>query len=255
MRLTPLALVGCQISPDAFGLFEPGSTLGEPCVIEPVNRVRATLSAANARSRAALALPAERTQEPCDGIDNDEDGFTDPHCGTVPCSEDAECTMGGLLPDADCNPYQHLVPGFSSPGCNQIDGYSSNPDHMLNDCWGVLCPEGLKCVAGDCLVPGTGAPCSRCTSGADCPLNSGCIPIVHGQFEWQNGESPAVCHTYCHDTPCPEGYGCYRVAVSISLMTTYHEFCLPNDTESCPLFERFDDPGFELVGRVSGDCH
>ena len=141
-----------------------------------------------------LLLPCEPTYEPCDLIDNDGDGITDPHCPSVPCSSDAECTYGGLIPDADCD--MHARGG---PGWNQIDGVEAAAEL----CQGMLCPPGLKCDAGECVVPGKNPPCAPCTKGADCPINSGCIPVD----EWQ-GFDNAVCVTFCHEFPCPEGTVC-----------------------------------------------
>ncbi len=141
-----------------------------------------------------LRLPCERTEEPCDLIDNDLDGFIDPHCPTIECNRDADCTYGGLLPDADCNFW-----GSPHPVCNQIDGF---PRGENQKCWGVLCPSGTKCVQGDCVAPGTFPPNSFCTSGSDCPLASGCIPLDHEEA------TMGICTHFCHDFPCPDGYIC-----------------------------------------------
>ncbi len=149
-----------------------------------------------------LRLPCELTTEACDTIDNDNDGFTDPHCPTIPCTEDgvnwssAACTFGGLLLDADCNEWN-----LPEPGCNQIDGAPF--DAPTNLCWGMLCPPGLKCFAGDCIVPGNTGPNEPCTSGAECPIHAGCIPTEHGDT------TTAICIHFCANVPCPEGFGCY----------------------------------------------
>ena len=152
-----------------------------------------------------MLLPCEPTKEPCDEVDNDADGFTDPHCGSMSCTSDGACTYGGLLPDADCN--IHSTPSNTLgdlPGGvgNQIDGVPGVAS--LEECWGMLCPPALKCVQGECLQPGTGLPGQSCTSGADCPLNSGCIPIDDQTV----GESVGECVTYCQDFPCPDGFLC-----------------------------------------------
>jgi hypothetical protein len=143
---------------------------------------------------APLRLPCVRTQEECDGIDNDSDGFVDPHCPTIDCKSDSDCTYGGLLADADCNFW-----GSPLPACNQIDGF---PRGDNTKCWGVLCPSGSKCVRGECMAPGSFSPNSFCSSGSDCPMNSGCIPLDHEEA------TVGVCTHFCHDAPCPDGYTC-----------------------------------------------
>lgn len=141
-----------------------------------------------------IRLPCARTEEACDGVDDDADGITDPHCGTMPCTSDADCTLGGLLLDSDCD---HLNP--KGPVCREIDGVRDAPTFQ---CAGVLCPPGRKCTEGECVLPGTGLPESPCTSGRDCPLHGGCIPIE------DSNDSPHECVVFCQDLPCPAGYEC-----------------------------------------------
>ncbi len=141
-----------------------------------------------------MRLPCEPTYEECNGIDDDFDGFLDPKCGTESCTDSVDCTHGGLMPDADCN--QNSAAG---PVCTWIDGVP--PVESILDCRGMLCPPGLKCVQGDCLVPGDGPPLSSCTSGADCAINSGCLsPVEEGTVGY--------CVWFCHDFPCPDGFVC-----------------------------------------------
>jgi hypothetical protein len=152
-----------------------------------------------------MLLPCEPTTEPCDNIDNDADGFTDPHCGSMPCLSEADCTYGGMLPDADCNHYPTpsiLLGDLPGGVCNQIDGVPG--DKTLEFCWGKLCPPTLKCVQGDCIPPGDGLPGAECSSGADCPLNAGCIPVEAMTI----GPSIGRCKWYCHEFPCPDGFLC-----------------------------------------------
>jgi|GEM_PF-6212312 hypothetical protein len=142
-----------------------------------------------------VRLPCASTQEPCDGVDNDADGITDPHCGTMDCTTDADCSSGGLVPDVDCNPHAD-----DGPKCSQIDGV--DPKGKPKGCWGMLCPPGLKCVEGDCYVPGALGPGEPCSTGEDCPIHAGCIPMEEAQFD------TAVCTYFCHDIPCPDGFHC-----------------------------------------------
>lgn len=197
-----------------------------------------------------LTLPLVRTQEPCDGVDNDGDGFTDPHCGNVPCRSDADCTYGGLLPDADCNSFQHLVEGFDSPGCNQIDGFSAEGgEAQLNSCWGVLCPTGQKCVGGDCGPPGIKAPCEPCESGRDCALNAGCIPLITNASDFESRGKPA-CLTYCHDVACPSGFACNTVKADVDGKVTWHRVCFPEGSTTCPLLGDDSPEGFSFPGPI-----
>ena len=152
-----------------------------------------------------MLLPCEPTTEPCDGVDNDADGFTDPHCTSIPCAGDKDCTYGGLLPDADCNLHaspSNMLGDVPAGVCNQIDGVPSHESHEY--CWGMLCPPTLKCVQGECIEPGTGAPGAPCTSGADCPLNAGCIPTDEDGV----GAPTGRCEWYCHEFDCPSGTEC-----------------------------------------------
>jgi len=182
-----------------------------------------------------MRLPCERTEEPCNLIDDDMDGFLDPKCGTVSCSASAECTLGGLMPDADC--HQNAPEG---PVCTWIDG--APPTDALLLCRGVLCPPGLKCFEGACITPGDGAPYSDCSSGAECPINAGCLPMTEEGTD-------AGCTWFCQDVPCPSGYECneniFQNTWTGDLVT--HLICEPEGTgdggegasidcrmESCP---------------------
>lgn len=142
-----------------------------------------------------LRLPCERTEEPCDRVDNDADGITDPHCPTRLCTSDADCTFGGLLQDVDCNF------NFDPPACTPIDGYPFDEEKAFA-CRGVLCPPGLKCSLGECGPPGTGLPGASCTNGWGCPIQAGCLPAE------RPGKTGGECLQYCQDTPCPDGFHC-----------------------------------------------
>ncbi|MBN93943.1 MAG: hypothetical protein CL928_07700 [Deltaproteobacteria bacterium] len=100
-----------------------------------------------------------------------------------------------MLLDADCNVY-----GVPVPVCNQIDGAPYDAPTSL--CQGMLCPPGFKCFAGTCIIPGNLLPQEPCVSGAECPINAGCIPSVYGD------PSSALCTYFCAYAPCPPGYSC-----------------------------------------------
>ena len=180
---------------------------------------------------AELRLPCERTQEPCDGVDNDGDGITDPKCPTQSCASDADCTFGALMGDADCCTRRCDASTCDQPDdcggvcecgtagpahvCNQIDAVSLHRSPFL--CWGVLCPPGTKCVEGQCVTPGHGLPGTACTSGKDCDGHSGCIVNSRGQGR---------CLAFCQAFPCPDGWYCssYRYA-GPSGAEVLHETC------------------------------
>ena len=163
-----------------------------------------------------LRLPCQRTIEPCDGVDNDADGILDPHCPTISCTADADCTFDGLVPDADCDDHN---PG--GPSCKPIDG---NGVEGLDQCRGVLCPPGLKCYAGDCSRPGTASPGAPCETGLECPINSGCIPNNPDELDTNK------CVHFCHDAPCPTGFACVTPPPGIEPVS--HSVC--HGMTTCP---------------------
>ncbi len=191
-----------------------------------------------------LRLPCVRTEEPCDGIDNDSDGIIDPHCPTRTCTSDADCTLGGVILDTDCcvrvcraddcgepDGCGGTCPCDGSvavPVCTQIDGWPRTGAPMK--CQGVLCPPGLKCVEGDCVTPGTHLPGQQCDSGRDCALTSGCVPF--------DPTEPPRCLSYCNETPCPTGYVC-----------SYQEY--PTDAGFPVIHETCRQPGLCERGRKS----
>ena len=191
---------------------------------------------------APVLLPCKRTEEPCDGMDNDNDGIADPHCPTRTCTSDADCTLGGLIKDTDCcvrvcdsgscgddDGCGGTCPCDGEPAlpvCTQIDGWPRTNAPML--CQGVLCPPGLKCVEGACVEPGNNLPGQQCNSGADCPLTSGCVP-----FE---PDEPPRCLMYCNEAPCPTGYVC-----------SYQEY--PTKSGGFVIHETCRQPGLCELGR------
>ena len=165
-----------------------------------------------------IRLPCQPTVEPCDGIDNDADGITDPHCPSLACTTDADCTYGGLVLDADCNELGDVIGSVLIPVCNPIDGVSKDT-YVAHPCWGKLCPPGRKCVNGDCVTPGTAPPYAPCDDGADCPINAGCIP-----------DSPAAatgtCVYFCQHVACPTGFECRTVTTpGAGAVTVTHQVC------------------------------
>jgi len=183
-----------------------------------------------------LRLPCEITKEECDGIDNDADGITDPHCGTVSCTSESDCTYGGLVPDADCNPFAD-----GGPKCSQIDGV--DPKDNPFGCWGMLCPPGLKCVEGGCYTPGTKGPGEPCDSGEECPIAAGCIPTEHAQFD------TAICVYFCQDIPCPDGYLCSDGDNSRSKSS---KVCQPEDMQPPNTADPPDGCEPDCIGKMCG---
>jgi hypothetical protein len=158
------------------------------------------------------------------------------------------------MPGADC--HQNAATG---PVCTWIDGAPPTEDLLL--CRGVLCPPEIKCFLGDCIVPGTGLPYSDCDSGADCPINAGCLPLTEEGFD-------ASCTWFCQDFPCPVGYECNESIfenTSTGQLVT-HLICepLPSDGEgtgetcqpdSCPECEdKVDDDGDGFIDCADEGC-
>jgi len=200
-----------------------------------------------------LRLPCEPTWEPCNNKDDDLDGFLDPKCGTESCNGSIDCTMGGLMPDADCNQND---PG--GPVCTWIDGVP--PVDSILDCMGMLCPPDLKCVQGECVVPGDGLPYTPCESGSDCPINAGCLAeVVEGTTGW--------CTWFCQDFPCPDGFSCQEYQFQsphtgqmVSQLTCNPEdegegsglSCLPSACPDC--VDEIDNDGDGLIDCEDDGC-
>ncbi len=163
--------------------------------------------------KSPLLLPCQRTQEECDKKDNDGDGITDPHCNSIACWSDSDCTLNGLIPDARCD--FNATP----PACLHIDGWpketSAGPGFK---CSGVACPPGLKCVGGDCVQPGVGLPGAPCSGGADCPINSGCNTNDDG--------SGGECQQACENVACPAGTTCLVEQITVQKKPFVTSECL-----------------------------
>ena len=144
-------------------------------------------------TRETAMAPCVRTQEPCNFVDDDGDGITDPSSKTMSCTSHADCTYGGAQIGDDCD--------WPAGGvCNTI--HSPDPGKSNTLCAGVACPPLTVCVAGDCVEAGRGGPLSECDSGSDCALTAGCIP-------WKEYDSTAKrCIEFCHEYDCPAGFVC-----------------------------------------------
>lgn len=160
-----------------------------------------------------IRLPCARTVEACNGLDDDHDGLTDPHCPTTRCLSDADCTAGGLILDVDCNF------NFDPPACTPIDGFPFHAE-KADACRGVLCPPGLKCSQGECGAAGTALPDASCQSGWDCPLSAGCLPVE------RSGLTGARCVQYCQHTPCPDGFYCLGTWEQRGALWTWSMTCV-----------------------------
>lgn len=138
--------------------------------------------------------------------------------------------------DADCD-----VWGDTGGECNQIDG--APHDANKNECQGMLCPPDKKCFSGECIEPGSKLPGESCSTGAECPLNSGCIPLVH------QDDTTATCHTFCGDTPCPSGYVCTEIHGETATGAQMHEkLC-----ESAHWCAAARDPCLNVLGICTND--
>jgi hypothetical protein len=182
----------------------------------------------------ALVLLAPRLvladPEECNGIDDDDDGFTDEDLpDDVPCSysqttdpDEGECELGVFLclgGNWECD-----APMPAEEFCDLLD----------NDCDGetdgylALCPEGL-CFFGQCAEPC--AYSDLCPAGYTCtevfddfycipdvcnPLNDEPLPCVGNPFCCDDGFTPPChcdvvaqqCVDDCYGVTVPDGFVC-----------------------------------------------
>ena len=134
----------------------------------------------------------EASMERCDALDNDCDGSTD--------EGDSLCAAGEVCQEGVC------VGNCFEGGCT--GGLTCDPDSgqcVEADCVGVDCPEGQRCLGGECVGACDGVTCPpplSCRAGSCVDLCAGavcddCTVCVEG-----------VCETRCQFTPCPGGETC-----------------------------------------------
>ena len=89
-------LLGCQSAPQDVAPINSAAQPSPPIVIPSYSEPPTDCRPNHEKwvPGTPLRLPCERSEEPCDRVDNDEDGITDPHCGTIPCTDDEGCTYG-----------------------------------------------------------------------------------------------------------------------------------------------------------------
>ncbi len=150
------------------------------------------------RTRESALPPCTPSREPCNFLDDDGDGITDPSCKTMPCHSHADCTYHGAHLGDDCD--------WPAGGvCNTI--HAPEPGVSNDLCAGVACPPAMQCVAGACSRGGATLPGEPCFGGAECALSAGCIPWAEGT---NAHPSDKRCVAFCHDYDCPAGFVCSR---------------------------------------------
>ncbi len=153
--------------------------------------------------------------ESCNGFDDDCNGSIDdgdlceageicdngvcvPNCGTgeFVCPNDKVCdTAKGVCVDPGC------VGADCPEGSKCIDGDCVDP------CAGAMCPQGQTCLAGNCLDPCDVITCdaSQVCDGGACVEKCDCAGCPTGE----ECQSSGLClDSDCVDANCPEGFIC-----------------------------------------------
>ncbi len=145
-------------------------------------------------------LPAVQPQaEQCDGFDNDCNGATD---------EGELCPVGEVCDQGNC------VPKCGTGEFVCTSGKVCSPAGVCVDpaCLAANCPEGTKCVAGECVGPCEGVVCPY---GQVCQLGvclDPCGPITCDQAQVCIG---GVCTDKCQCTGCEGGNTCVESGLCV----------------------------------------
>ncbi len=133
------------------------------------------------------------SNEICDGFDNDCNGSVDD--GEL-CLAGEVCDNGNCVPNCGGGEFQCSA----DKTCDRAKGICVDPA-----CEGVDCPDGTKCVAGDCVDPCAGAVCPAdqiCLAGA---CLDPCDAIVCDGNQVCDG---GACIDKCQCAGCPGGQTC-----------------------------------------------
>lgn len=133
------------------------------------------------------------TAEKCDGFDNDCNALVDD--GDL-CAQGEVCDNGNCVPT--CSNGEFQCP--SGTVCDVPKGLCVTPA-----CSGVSCPDGSKCVMGDCVQPCTGAVCP---SGQTCIAGSCVDPCTVIQCDDSQVCSAGACIDKCACAGCAAGNDC-----------------------------------------------
>ena len=165
---------------------------GMPCTVEGATgpcAVGRTQCVGAAIECQPVTMPSP---ERCDLVDNDCDGMTD--------DGDDLCMVGQVCAYGSCQP------GCFEGGCDP--GYTCDAATSIcleDTCVGVECPDGERCIAGECL---------NACEGIVCPHDQTCIagecvdPCASVTCEDTQTCRDGICVPLCPCVPCPEGGTC-----------------------------------------------
>lgn len=175
------------------------------------------------------------SDEKCDGFDNDCDGEVDD--GDL-CAAGEVCDNGNCVPE--CGGEFPCPPGEA---CDEAKGLCVHPDcvgktcpegtkcvqgECKDPCGDVVCPQGQACIAGNCIDP-CGAitcddnqvcvegacvdkcQCAGCPAQNECQADGICIPTACLNVDCPPGQycaADGTCADACEGVVCPEGQIC-----------------------------------------------
>lgn len=173
--------------------------------------------------------------EKCDGLDNDCDGL--PDNGDI-CAANEVCDKGTCVPkcgtgEFSCDPSQVCnAAGYCvDPACADVtcpEGNKCVSGQCVGPCDGVACPHGQVCRVGACVDP-CGAikcdesqvcvegacidkcQCAGCAAGQACQPTGTCLPDACVGVTCNPGEYCAqdgTCADACAGATCPKGQAC-----------------------------------------------
>jgi MYXO-CTERM domain-containing protein len=164
---------------------------GDPCVVDGASGLCAQ-GVVQCRSGELTCVPTVEPQtEACNGFDDDCDEQIDE--GDL-CDAGFVCDRGSCVPE--CGSGEFTCPG----GLACDDGFCIDPA-----CVDVDCPEGERCVGGDCRGPCDGVACPH---GQTCQLGVCLDPCAAVQCDDAQVCEDGVCVDRCQCKGCGDAESC-----------------------------------------------